>query len=206
MMVTGPSAFRSTLRDGLWVAELPADRSGPVAIAATAGKLSLLNVFGQQQHGRSTAASRRDRARQRRADLLGGDNPLTEHRDRGEKLTRVERLVSATGVLEGSIAVKRSRRLSDQRQYRDTTGQGLTQPGHQIQAPAARGGCDNTQSGSAAAVSVGHRGRGELVLGQHCGDLGAEKRGIVEVFDVGSVDPENVFHAHSSEVADDVVD
>ena len=45
------------------------------------------------------------------------------------------------------------------------------QPGHSVQAATARRRGHHAEPGTAAAVSVGHRGGGELVLGQHRGDV-----------------------------------
>jgi hypothetical protein len=44
------------------------------------------------------------------------------------------------------------------------------------------------------------------VLGQHSGDIRSEIGGVVEIFDVGPVDPEDVVDPDSREVSDDVVD
>src|SRR5690606_6184948 len=70
----------------------------------------------------------------------------------------------------------------------------------------AGGGGHHAEAGAAAAVPIGHGRGGELVLGQHRGDIGAEMRCVVEVFDVGAVDAEDVADAARREVLDDVVD
>ena len=44
------------------------------------------------------------------------------------------------------------------------------------------------------------------MLGQHSGDVRPEICGVVEIFDVGPVDPEDVVDPDSREVSDDVVD
>ena len=44
------------------------------------------------------------------------------------------------------------------------------------------------------------------MLGQDCGDVVAEVRGVVEILDVRTVDAEDVFHSGRREIADDVVD
>ena len=79
-------------------------------------------------------------------------------------------------------------------------------PGTRFSAPAAGGRGHYAQAGAAAAVAVGHRGGGELVLGQHRGDVRTEIRGVVKVFDVGTVDTEDVFDSGPREMLDDVVD
>ena len=72
---------------------------------------------------------------------------------------------------KAAAAVECGRRLADQRQHRHPAGQRLPQPGNGVQRAATRGGRDDAESGAAAAVSVGHGGGGELVLGQHRGDV-----------------------------------
>jgi hypothetical protein len=44
------------------------------------------------------------------------------------------------------------------------------------------------------------------VLGQHGGDIGPEICGVVEILDVGPVDPEYVLDSDSREMPDNVVD
>jgi hypothetical protein len=44
------------------------------------------------------------------------------------------------------------------------------------------------------------------VLGQDCGDVVPKVCGIVEIFDIGAVDAEDVVDAGCREVLDDVVD
>ena len=61
-------------------------------------------------------------------------------------------------------------------------------------------------SGSAAAVSVGHRGGRKLVLGQHRGHVRPEVRRVVEILDVGTVHTEDVVDSDFREVLDDVID
>ena len=56
------------------------------------------------------------------------------------------------------------------------------------------------------AVAVGHRGRGELMLGQDSGDAVMEVRGVVEILDIGTVDTEHVVDADGRKLVDDVVD
>jgi len=59
------------------------------------------------------------------------------------------------------------------------------------------------KNGAAAAVSVGHGGCGEFVFGQDRGDRGVEMGGVVEVFDVGAVDAEDVVDPGGGQVLDD---
>ena len=132
-------------------------------------------------------------------------NPPAEHRNRGEQRLCVQRAVAAAGVLEGAATVERGRRLADQRQYRHAAGERLAQPRHGVQAPAARGRGHDAEPGTAAAVAVGHGRGGELVFGQHRGDVVTEERGVVEVLDIGAVDTEDEVDATRRKVFDDVV-
>jgi hypothetical protein len=78
--------------------------------------------------------------------------------------------------------------------------------GTKIQRAPAGGHCHHTQAAATATVAVSHRGGRELVLGQHGGDVRLEKCGVVEVFNVGAVDAEDVVDPDCREVSDDVVD
>src|SRR6202044_1237538 len=99
--------------------------------------------------------------------------------------------------------IHRGRRLANQRQNRYAAGERFTQSGNKIQrAPAGSRG-DYAQAGAAAAVAIGHRGSGKLVLGQHGGDVRPEIGCVVEVLDVGAVDAEDVLDSGPRLVTDD---
>jgi len=98
---------------------------------------------------------------------------------------------ATAGVLEGTETVECGRRLSDQCEHRHAAGERLAQPRHCVQAPAARGRGHDAEACAAAAVAVGHGGGGEFVFGQHRGDVVTEERGVVDVFDIGTVDTED---------------
>jgi len=65
-----------------------------------------------------------------------------------------------------------------------------------IQRTATRGSRHHTQPGPAAAVAIGHRGGGKLMLGQNRGDIGPEMRGVVQILDVGAVHTEDVIDSN----------
>ena len=89
---------------------------------------------------------------------------------------------------------------------RHPAGQRLPKSGNGIQAPAAGGCRDDAEAGAAAAVAVGHGRRGEFMLRQDRCDTVVKVRGVVEVFDVGAVDAEDVLHSGRRQIADDMVD
>ncbi|CAG7092288.1 hypothetical protein PICSAR192_02719 [Mycobacterium avium subsp. paratuberculosis] len=177
-----------------------------VAVALADADPGLLNVLRQQQHRWASGPRRRNGLRQKRNNVVGGLHSPAEHRDRREQRAGVQRSVGAAGVLEAAPAVQRGGGLADQRQHRHPAGERLAESGHEIQRSAARGRGHHPESRSASAVSVGHRGGGELVLGQHRGELRPEMRRVVEVLDVGAVHREEVVGSDRREVADDVVD
>ena len=79
-------------------------------------------------------------------------------------------------------------------------------PGTVFRQPPPEVAATHAEPGAAAAVAVGHCGGGELVLGQHRGDVVTEERGVVEVLDIGAVDTEDEVDAARRKVLDDVVD
>ena len=207
MIVIGPSARRSAR--AIACGSPSAARLPPLERPFTEPVMSRLDCwmsFGSS----STAGPPRLAAAMASGNAVvmssGVEHASAEHRHRGEQRLAVQCTVSAAGVLEGAAAVERRRRLADQRQHRNPAGQRLTQAGNGIQTATARSRGDDAQTGAAAAVAVGHRRRGELVLGQYGGDVVVEVRGIVEILDVGAVDAEDVFDAGRRQIADDVVD
>src|SRR5262249_52329340 len=141
-----------------------------------------------------------------RDDVLGPQHAPAEYRHRGEQRLCVQRAVAAAGVLKGALAVERGRWLADQRQHRDPARERLAQPRNGVQATAARGRGHHAEPGAAAAVAVSHRGGGELVFGQYRGDVVTTGCGVIDVFDVGAVDSEDVVNATRPEIPDDVID
>ena len=103
----GPVDAPQRLRDAMRITRL---RGGLPRRLDTAvdGQGRLLNILGQQQHCRTTAAGCRNRLGQRRKDILGLHHAPAVHRHRREQRLRVRCAVSATGVLEGAPAVERA--------------------------------------------------------------------------------------------------
>ena len=201
MIVIGPSARRSACAIGCGIAELcrGADRRRD---AVGDRPIGLLNVLGQQQHcgPAAFARPRSPRAAPRRCPRAAppaGSTPTPRRTAPRAFSAPLRPLVSwkaprPSSVVGGwPISASTGTRLAN----------ASPSPGNGVQAAAARGRGHHAQPGAAAAVTVGHRGRGELVLGQHRGDVVAEVRGVVEILDVGTVDAEDVVDAARREIA-----
>src|SRR4029079_4938919 len=141
-----------------------------------------------------------------RDDVSGPHHTPAIHRHCGEQRLCVQCAIAAAGVLEGTPAVERGGWLADQRQHRYPARERLAEPRHGVQATAARGRGHHAKPGAAAAIPVGHRGSGELVLGQDCGDVVTKERGVIEVLDVGAVHTEDVADAPRLEIPYEVID
>src|SRR5690606_1069752 len=78
--------------------------------------------------------------------------------------------------------------------------------GNEIHRAAAGGRGHHAESAGGAGVPVGHGGGGEFVFGDHAGHRAAGvEDGVVEVFDIGAVDAEDMPHIEVRHGANQIV-